>query len=200
MFSTMACKFLFVDDNYESFTGYLFEVHKKGGLDFWFSKTHPDDRKMLADRILEFQGASKSSFKKESPPSGILNYRFLKGSDEWIWIQHVVYVVSIDSNGVIDKMVHRMRLLDVLSFSANLKKRPFEISLDESGQPPVNTLTNREKQVLKLIGEGFSSKIIADKLSISINTVETHRRHLLEKLKAKNSMELVKQAFRLFWN
>jgi len=73
-----------------------------------------------------------------------------------------------------------------------------QISLRDSRE--LNNLTAREKQVLKLIAEGFSTKMIADTLKITINTVETHRRHLLEKLKAKNSMELIKKAFSLFWN
>jgi len=71
-------------------------------------------------------------------------------------------------------------------------------SLKDSGG--FHNLTTRERQVLKLIAEGFSTKIIADKLEISINTVETYRRRMLEKLDAKNSMELIRKAFALFWN
>lgn len=57
----------------------------------------------------------------------------------------------------------------------------------------IQTFTKREIEVLTLIGEGFSSKQIAGKLFISINTVETHRRHLLEKMQVKNSMQLIRQ-------
>ncbi|MBB6128071.1 MULTISPECIES: response regulator transcription factor [Mucilaginibacter] len=58
----------------------------------------------------------------------------------------------------------------------------------------VRTFTKREMEVLDLIGEGFSSKQIAGKLFISINTVETHRRHMLEKMEVKNSMQLIRRA------
>jgi DNA-binding CsgD family transcriptional regulator len=51
-----------------------------------------------------------------------------------------------------------------------------------------------------LIGEGYSTKQMADKLNISINTVETHRRHLLGKIQVKNSMELIKQTANLSWS
>jgi len=51
---------------------------------------------------------------------------------------------------------------------------------------------------VEMIGEGYSTKQIADKLHISINTVETHRRHLLEKIQVKNSMELIKQTSNAF--
>ena len=45
-----------------------------------------------------------------------------------------------------------------------------------------DTLTNREKEVLKLIGEGYTSKTISDFLYISPTTVEKHRANLMEKL------------------
>jgi len=50
-------------------------------------------------------------------------------------------------------------------------------------------LSEREKQVLRLIGQGMTSKQIADALSISINTVSRHRQEILQKLKVRNSIE-----------
>ena len=58
-------------------------------------------------------------------------------------------------------------------------------------------LTKRELQVLKLIAEEKSNKEIAEILFISTRTVDAHRRNLLEKLKAKNTVSLVKHAIRL---
>ncbi|NJM24864.1 MAG: response regulator transcription factor [Bacteroidia bacterium] len=55
-------------------------------------------------------------------------------------------------------------------------------------------VTNREKEVLHLVGDGFSTKQIAEKLSISHHTVETHRKNLLKKYEAKNSAELIQKA------
>jgi DNA-binding CsgD family transcriptional regulator len=52
-----------------------------------------------------------------------------------------------------------------------------------------NILSQRELEVLKFVGEGFTSKEIANFLSISINTVNRHRQNILEKLKVKNSIE-----------
>ncbi|NHA06141.1 response regulator transcription factor [Mucilaginibacter sp. HC2] len=63
----------------------------------------------------------------------------------------------------------------------------------------VKKFTKREMEVLTLIGEGFSTKRIAQELFISINTVETHRRHLLEKMEAKNSVELIRLVTRAMW-
>lgn len=55
-------------------------------------------------------------------------------------------------------------------------------------------LSNREIEVLKLISEEYSNPEIAEKLFISIRTVDTHRRNLLEKLGVKNTAGLVKYA------
>ena len=70
----------------------------------------------------------------------------------------------------------------------NLYKKPSEQKI-ESAQ-----LTAREKDVLKLIAHEFSTKEIADKLFISTNTVETHRKNLMSKLNTKNIAGLVKFA------
>lgn len=57
-------------------------------------------------------------------------------------------------------------------------------------------LTPREAEILKLIAEEYSNPEIAEKLFISIRTVDTHRRNLLEKLAAKNTAGLVKYAIK----
>lgn len=58
-------------------------------------------------------------------------------------------------------------------------------------------ITPREKEVLKLVARGHSTKQIADQLGISIRTVETHRINMLKKMEVNNSAELVRKAFEL---
>lgn len=55
-------------------------------------------------------------------------------------------------------------------------------------------LTNREKQILQLISKEFKTSEIAEQLSISFRTVETHRKNILHKLGAKNTVGLIKAA------
>ena len=54
----------------------------------------------------------------------------------------------------------------------------------------INSLTKRENQILKLITLQYTTKEICEKLFISSSTVETHRKNLIKKLKAKNSVGL----------
>jgi DNA-binding NarL/FixJ family response regulator len=58
------------------------------------------------------------------------------------------------------------------------------------------SITRREKEVLLLIAEGLTNQQIADKIFVSVTTVETHRKNLLMKLEAKNTAELVRLAFK----
>jgi DNA-binding NarL/FixJ family response regulator len=55
-------------------------------------------------------------------------------------------------------------------------------------------LTRREKEVLILIAEGLTNAEMAEQLCISATTVDTHRKHLLEKFDAKNTAILIKRA------
>jgi DNA-binding NarL/FixJ family response regulator len=58
----------------------------------------------------------------------------------------------------------------------------------------VDQLSDRELEVFKLIGEGFTTAQIAASLHVSISTVETHRTHIKEKLKLENATELMRRA------
>ncbi len=57
-------------------------------------------------------------------------------------------------------------------------------------------LTDRERQILQMITEGFSNREIAEKLYISIKTVNNHRVNLMDKLDIHNTAKLVKYAIR----
>ncbi|MBM3270014.1 MAG: response regulator transcription factor [Candidatus Sericytochromatia bacterium] len=61
---------------------------------------------------------------------------------------------------------------------------------------PVEELTPREKEVLALIASGLTNQEIADKLVISVRTVETHRSHIIDKLGIRKRSELVNYALR----
>ena len=56
---------------------------------------------------------------------------------------------------------------------------------------PVDRLTDRELEVVQLIGRGLSSREIAESLNLSVKTIESHRAHVKEKLSLRNATELV---------
>jgi len=85
------------------------------------------------------------------------------------------YLSPVISGVVVDDYLHR------------LSKTEFSDSA---------VLTNREREVLQLMAEGKSTKQIALKLHISIKTVETHRRQIMNKLDIHSVAELTKYAIR----
>jgi DNA-binding CsgD family transcriptional regulator len=82
------------------------------------------------------------------------------------------------------------------STAGNLDAEPLKLSY---ALYDCEEITKQEYRVLKLLADGLSTKKLADTLCISENTAETHRRHLLQKLKAVNVAEMIKKATKLYW-
>lgn len=72
-----------------------------------------------------------------------------------------------------------------------IKDLLMEAQDDPASVSAINTLTEREMEVINLIKQGCSSKDISLKLDISIKTVEVHRHNILKKLKLKNAASLI---------
>lgn len=64
----------------------------------------------------------------------------------------------------------------------------------DSDKPLHDTLSDREMQVLQLIGKGNTVSEVADELSLSVNTISTYRSRILEKLHLNNNAELTRYA------
>jgi two-component system response regulator NreC len=60
----------------------------------------------------------------------------------------------------------------------------------------IRSLSNREIEIMKMWGNSFTNKEIADKLFLSVRTVETHKNHIMQKLNLKTSVDMVKFAIR----
>jgi len=67
-------------------------------------------------------------------------------------------------------------------------------SVDGGMGSPVDKLSDRELEVLELLGRGFGTKEIASELHLSVKTIETHRAHIKEKLGFRDAGEMVRFA------
>ena len=92
----------------------------------------------------------------------------------------------------------------VYAIKAGLRGERFTSS--SLGPGPVNPptypsapspLTRREKEIVALVAEGLTSKEIAEKLFLSVKTVETHRANIMEKLELKGLADLVRYAIKV---
>jgi two-component system response regulator NreC len=83
--------------------------------------------------------------------------------------------------------------------SAPLSERAIEVYMQraqETSQDPYEKLTSREREVLHLAAEGQSSTEIAERLSLSSRTVETHRANMMRKLDLHSQTDLIRYALK----
>lgn len=109
------------------------------------------------------------------------------------------------ASGYLDAGASTQELLEAIQVVARgevfLSSRATRGVIERMARPPgaataVEQLTSREREILHLVAEGLSSKGIADRLELSVRTVETHRVHLMAKLRAENTAHLVRLAIR----
>lgn len=77
-----------------------------------------------------------------------------------------------------------------------ITKKLVDHALGNSGtsKSPIERLTDRELEILRMIGEGLTTSAIANRLFLSTHTIDTHRENIKRKLNVKNSGELVRTA------
>jgi DNA-binding NarL/FixJ family response regulator len=78
--------------------------------------------------------------------------------------------------------------------------RPRQDGVAGVASDPIERLSNRELQILSLIGRGLSSREAADGLSLSVKTVETHRQSLKRKLNLATNAQLLQYAINWYGN
>ena len=64
-----------------------------------------------------------------------------------------------------------------------------------SGDSPIDSLSDRELEVLELLGQGLGSRDVAERIGVSIKTVESHRENIKSKLGLRSASELLAYAF-----
>ncbi len=100
-----------------------------------------------------------------------------------------------------EKFIRAIRqvLAGQIYVSEKMSSRILEIFSGRKSQTessPVGKLTDREFEVFQLIGQGVSTREIAEQLHLSVKTVEVHRANIKEKLALKTAIELVRYAVR----
>ena len=199
---------LHLSPSFEGITGYACEKFRTEGLKFWFSVIHPADVQGVIQTITKAHAELVRDNSLAAEPLQ-LEYRIKHKDGKVVWIRELKHIVSY-RDGKKDHILGCFRDIttdkeaDGLVIQELLTKEKgihglLEVAVSYQGGNGKSSvrISAREKDVLRLVAAGYSSKQIAAELSISENTVETHRRHLLEKFKVNNSTALVKEAHRL---
>lgn len=111
------------------------------------------------------------------------------------------YVIKADAGNNLIEAIRKGSRSNVY-FSDEIEGLAAELQFRNSGRGQANfskafELSSREREVLQLIGEGFSSKEIAEKLNIAETTVKSHRNNLMDKLNVRDVAGLTRHAIRL---
>jgi DNA-binding NarL/FixJ family response regulator len=153
------------------------DIGKPGGIEITrtISSTHPEVKVLILSMI------SLHDFVINALESGAIGY-ILKNTGKDEVLTAIRSVAKGDS--YFSKEVSAI-LIEQLHMPRSHKKHLTDIPL-----------TPREIEVLELIAQEFSNQEIADRLFISIRTVDTHRRNMLEKLGVRNTAGLVRYAIK----
>lgn len=171
--------------------------------DFLYSRMHPED---LVDlRMLEyefFKLVDKTAIDYKLDFHAYATVRMALSDDEYIKIYKGTKVMQLSPAGKLWLILCTYSINPYYNIGNDtypviVNMRNGEISTFSFDKSRQQILSEREKQVLRLIKTGKLSKEIADILGISINTVSRHRQKILEKLSVDNSIEAVNAAERM---
>ena len=192
----------FASDNFADIFGFdsscLQHIEKQG--DMLEDRFHPDDRAQILDVQIRH-----SEFIYSLPPENRNNYstsyqfRMLNRKQEYINVISRQRVIQTDRNGkawiimgTLDISPDQLTTNQIKCSFLNLKAGDVTYPL-----PTKECLTKREKEILNFIRQGLLTKEIANKLGLSIYTINNHRKNILAKLDADNAIEAINQAAKL---
>jgi DNA-binding CsgD family transcriptional regulator len=204
-------KYLYVDDACFDLFGYTAKQWKEEGIDGYLSKWHPADLHIMTHQIFP----TNLQFLSALPPSRYediifsYNYRVLNAKGEYINVlQRSCYVpgdekgkpvatigaafeiTHFKSDVSVVHTIEEARNLDGRFYNEILYKHVYDVTPTQQD----TLLSTRELQILRHMAKGLSSKQIADKLGISPNTINNHRKNMLSRTGSKSSVELLKFA------
>ena len=122
--------------------------------------------------------------------------------------EYVIPVIEAGARGFVTKMSSSSELASAIqavygggsflspSAAASLVEECQQKTNVEGEKDPYEQLTDREREVLKLVVEGYTAREIADMLFISPKTVEGHKARLMDRLNIHNTTDLIKFAIR----
>ncbi|MBC6492063.1 LuxR C-terminal-related transcriptional regulator [Flavihumibacter stibioxidans] len=188
---------VYYSSNFGELLGYILSDYEKTGQQFFYEKIHPEDKlKLNINGISILKIFNNFSSNEKVNHKALYEYRMLNAENRYVRLIEQYQVLELDKSGQIWLMIGLVDLspnqeeyngikTQLLNFRTG-KIIPMELS------PKIQfELTKRELEILKLVKDGYLSKEISSKLSISLNTVNTHRQRFLEKLGANNSFEAI---------
>jgi DNA-binding CsgD family transcriptional regulator/PAS domain-containing protein len=204
VFDLLRREHVYSSPKFESIFGWDLSKAEKEGISYSYRRVHPDDLLLLSEAgtyftsfVLSLTPKTRRDYKMFS------DYRILGADNKYVRVLEQQSVLELDLRG---NIWLAFSVLDLSPF--NDTQTPFRCRLTNAikGElflfPPTekddkDILSAREKEILHMISKGLVSRQIADVLYISVNTVNTHRQRIIEKLDVSNTSEAIRYAMDL---
>jgi DNA-binding CsgD family transcriptional regulator len=192
----------FFTENIEEISGYKVEFFKEYGMAGVISALHPDDAKehvSFNNKVLEIFSQCSLSEKRTFELSYTVRWLHKEnGKEIWFFTKAKPYLIDDQGNFIYDLHIgfqinnHKHLTGNDWGFSY-IKDNGEKVSFKKNPKSANNIpLTKKEIEIASMMVKGLDSQEIADRLFISRNTVFTHRKSIMKKLKAKNTAEVLK--------
>ncbi|WP_055436987.1 LuxR C-terminal-related transcriptional regulator [Lacinutrix algicola] len=200
--NTQDLKFEYISKNFKACLGLDSVELKAKGMKYFWSRIHPEDIEVwlsALNQLMEFT-IDEISEKDRTTANYTWNYRFKKAKGEYVNIIQNTTPLAFDTNkkpiiGLAHYTVLCNNIKMPIAATAKLlnDKNEYEtIYHNNFSQKLLHSgISNRERDVIRLLVLNYSSKEISARLNISPHTVDTHRRNILKKLKISSTGELI---------
>ncbi len=192
-------KFVYVQIPSANFLGTITSVLLSKGLQAWTERIFTADRKKCDEFLFEqrnYNGHNPQVLKH------CLSYQIHHPTGYLISILHEQRILSKNGKlfiiNFINDLTEKKKINEFIDKTVIDTNREFQFNIHEKKTIFVE-ISERERQVLRLIASGLSSREIADYLFISNHTAITHRKNLINKFHVSNTAELIKEASKVIW-
>ncbi|MBN8833271.1 MAG: DNA-binding response regulator [Niastella sp. SCN 39-18] len=202
----MATKLFIVDDHYMVIEGIHSILLNEDGMEWMghasnadsclaFLKNQQPDVILMDISMPGMSGIELCKLVRENYPA-----IYIIGLSTFNQLSFIQKMIDVGASGYLLKNATRQELVFAIQ-TVSKGKTYFSddvattLRYNENGQVPV--ITRREKEVLEFIASGLTNNEIAEKLFISVSTVDSHRKNILAKFEAKNIASLVRTALQL---
>lgn len=200
--NTQDLSFEYISKNMNACLGIDSSELKNKGMRYFWSRIHPDDLEIWLKALNELMifTLNEISTEDRTRMSYTWNYRFKDHKNNYVNIVQNTTPVEFDGN---NKPIIGLAHYTVLSSEIEMQVcASAKLLNDENEYETIyfnnfsqkllsNGISNRERDIIRLLVLNHSSKEIGKKLGITANTVDTHRRNILKKLSISSTGELI---------
>lgn len=200
--NTQNLAFEYISKNLTACLGMDREELKTKGMKYLWSKMHPDDLEVWLEALNELMNFTLNEIpvSERNKMSYTWNYRLKNSKDEYVNVIQNTTPLEFDNK---NKPIIGLAHYTVLSNHVEMQVCASAKILNDNNEYETvyfnnfsqkllsDGISNRERDIIRLLVLNYSSKEIAKRLNITANTVDTHRRNILKKLKVSSTGEII---------